>query len=46
MAYTAFDATKPDATADNGADFSMNNFTPRAQQVMGLAKREARFPFR
>ncbi len=31
-----------DATAGNGADFSMNNFTPRAQQVMGLAKREAR----
>jgi ATP-dependent Clp protease ATP-binding subunit ClpC len=37
------EATMPDdATADNGADFSMNNFTPRAQQVMGLAKREAR----
>ena len=31
-----------DASASNGADFSMNNFTPRAQQVMGLAKREAR----
>ena len=30
------------ADKDDGKEFSMNNFTPRAQQVLVLAKREAK----